>query len=146
MNKLVVSSLKSEVVRFAREGNAARKLIQSTTREARYDAWNEKRAIGEGARVALLAYAFARGVPYRVVEPTSRERPADYSRTPAEWRREFASQIAVWMDYDHAPVDAMLAWLEVPETAERRARREARIAASRQLRAARRVAEARRVA
>lgn len=146
MNKLIVSSLKSEVVRFADEGRAARKVIQATTHEARYAAWNEKRAVGEAARIAMLAYAFARGVPYRVVEPTAREKPADYGRTPAEWRREFASRIAVWMDYDHPPVDALLAWLEVPEALDRRARREAQVAASRRLRAERRAADARRVA
>ncbi len=120
--------------------------IQRTTGKARYLAWNEKRVIGEEARLYLLAYAFARGVPYRVVEPTAREKPSECGASVEAWRDAFASSIAFRTCAEADLAKEVRAWLEVPEAADRRARREAREASARAARAARRSADARRVA
>jgi hypothetical protein len=54
--------------RLSRE---ARSAIRATSGLDRYNAWAEKRSIGAHTRDLLLAYAFLRGVPYRVCEPVT---------------------------------------------------------------------------
>ena len=51
---------------------AARTTIRETSGLDRYDAWNKKRGIGAHTRDLLLVYAFLRGMPYRRVEPVTR--------------------------------------------------------------------------
>lgn len=49
----------------------ARAKIRETSGPDRYEAWAEKRIIGAHTRDLLLAYAFLRGMPYRVCEPVT---------------------------------------------------------------------------
>jgi hypothetical protein len=51
---------------------AARAKIRETSGLDRYEAWTEKRSVGAHTRDLLLAYAFLRGMPYRVCEPITR--------------------------------------------------------------------------
>lgn len=92
-------------------------------------------------RAGHLAYAMLRGVPYRVVEPKTRELTAYQTRKLA-----VAVALTAMVDGPDVPSsavdtsggsvagnalrDEVLAWLAVPEAPERRTWREAREAAS----------------
>ena len=65
-------TLKARIKDAAARGRAVRHRINEAAGLERYALWNEKRSIGDEARVALLAYGFLRGVPYRRIEPHCR--------------------------------------------------------------------------
>ena len=85
-------------------------------------------------RAALLALAFARGVPYRVLEPVTREAkeyasavPAKQARAHARWRAQMAREVAQALAGRHAALytaEQIAAWLAEPEPPARRAARE----------------------
>jgi hypothetical protein len=64
--------LKNAVKTLAAEGVSLRRRIQAASGPERHRLWNEKREVGWRARNALLAYAFARNVPYSRTEPRCR--------------------------------------------------------------------------
>jgi hypothetical protein len=68
-----IAGLKNSVKALAAEGAALRAAIQQASGPERHRLWGEKRRVGSQARQALLAYGFARGVPYRRIEPRCRE-------------------------------------------------------------------------
>lgn len=72
--------LKEVVKSFAARGVEARASIQGLKGKDREHAWNDKRDIGQGARAALLAYAFVRKMPYRVLEKKCVEDASDWGR------------------------------------------------------------------
>src|SRR5512147_2106595 len=86
---------------------------------------------GARARAALLAYAYARGMPYRRVEPVTRQ-AKEYAACPSEawraelhaaWRKHLAARVVAEL-IGNAPADcrvaidqaSVAAWLAVPET------------------------------
>ncbi len=75
--------IKQTVKTLAAEGRNIRvEKIRTTTGLERDAAWHEKRAVGSKARVALLAYAFARGRTYRSCEPKAGEDALDHLYSP----------------------------------------------------------------
>lgn len=68
-----IAGLKNSVKALAAEGAALRVAIQQASGAERHRLWGEKRRVGGQARDALLAYGFARGMPYRRIEPRCRE-------------------------------------------------------------------------
>ena len=68
-----IAVLKNNVKALAAQGAALRVAIHQTAGPERHRLWCEKRRVGAEARRALLAYGFARGVPYRRIEPRCRE-------------------------------------------------------------------------
>lgn len=123
MKKSELGWLRSKIKDLAGQGTAIRHRIQAAFNRARYDLWNDKRSIGDEARWMLLAYAFLRDVPYRMVEPTATV-PATMNCTEEEWFKDIAGRIACRAERDDREV-AVLAWLKVPEATDRKARREA---------------------
>jgi len=96
----------------------------------RRDLRAEKKAHGAVTRDHLLVYAYLRGVPYRVVEPTAAAAVGESLR--AAHRRWWAEQLLKLARNvaSHAPAellskDAIVAWLATPESAERAAVRAA---------------------
>ncbi|MFA5203055.1 MAG: hypothetical protein WC708_01505 [Lentisphaeria bacterium] len=74
--KFQLSALKTEIKRLANDGRALNKEISSTDDIERHVLRREKALIGRKAREYLLAYAFLRGIPYKVLEG---ENNASYS-------------------------------------------------------------------
>lgn len=143
--KALISTLKTQVVELRHEAAALRVRIHNARGRERYDLWNDKRALGDTARVVLLAYAYARNVPYRAVEPKSRNLP---ETLPPQELQHLAKIHAAWITCYLTPARAdcpipgteaaVAAWLTVPETPSRRAKRESAEAAGRQRKEARR--------
>lgn len=127
MKKSELSALRTSIKMLAAQGSDIHRRIGESRDRARYDLWNEKRGVGVNARDALLAYAFLRGVPYRVVEPTASQAVRAYGQ-PAVVAGSVAGAIPA---NQRTPEDGqqIAAWLLVPEIDERRAWREARMAA-----------------
>jgi hypothetical protein len=85
------------------ESQAIRKQIHATSGLDRYNLWAKKRAYGSDTRYLLLAYAFLRGMPYRVCEPEGSSPPSTilirrkasphYPDEMIEWVVENADQI-----------------------------------------------------
>jgi hypothetical protein len=69
--------IRAELRQREQESRAIRKQINESSGMARWAFWEEKRNYGGATRDLLLAYAFLRGMPYRVCEPKTSE---DYSR------------------------------------------------------------------
>ena len=72
----LTNNLKQQIKTLASQGKALHKQIielraQPDTGPERFRLWMDKRAVGAQARRLLLAYAYARGVPYKAVEPNS---------------------------------------------------------------------------
>lgn len=138
MKKSELVWLRAEIAKYAADGTAIRGKINEARDRARYDLWNEKRVVGLEARRRLLAYAFLRGVPYRVVEPTS-VKPGDLGCSEEAWHKDLAQSVSYYTlpdperDQNNAAValvyQEVLAWLAVPEQTDRKAVREAREAA-----------------
>ena len=74
--KFQLLALKTEIKRLASDGRVLNKKISSTADVERHILRREKASIGRKAREYLLAYAFLRGVPYKVLEG---EKNASYS-------------------------------------------------------------------
>jgi len=122
MKKSQLVGLRARIAELAAQGRAIRAQIQKAFARARYDLWNDKRSIGNEARWMLLAYAFLRDIPYRVVEPT-----AVHSGQIHGGSKGLA--IAVAREAKLPDSAAVEAWLAVPEQIDRKARREAASAA-----------------
>lgn len=140
----LIQAQKTRVCELAREGAGVRVKIQKARDRERYDLWNEKRSIGDSARVALLAYAFLRGTPYRNVE--SRCRDLDQPQHPVlleAARRSLAMSIE-YEFHKSAPglLESVIAWLSVPETEARKTKRAAAEAAGKARREERRTTNA----
>ncbi len=71
--KTVILQLKKFVCTCALAGLAIAKEIPQTSGMTRWCTWEEKRQAGVLTRHALLAHAFARGVPYVALEAKVRE-------------------------------------------------------------------------
>lgn len=72
----LTNNLKSQIKTLASQGKAIHRQIielraQPDTGPERCQLWMNKRAVGAEARRVLLAYAYARGVPYKAVEPNA---------------------------------------------------------------------------
>ena len=126
--KSELQGLRARIAELAAQGVAIRSKIGAARERARYDLWNEKRAVGDGVRDLLLAYAFLRGVPYRVAEPTAREKPAWFGGAVETWRATWSATIAERVR-EVVPSEGLearvLAWLTEPEPEAHKARREA---------------------
>jgi hypothetical protein len=144
MKRRELVELRDEIKASAAQGREVRARIHATRDRERYDAWNEKRRVGTGARELMLACAFLRGVPYRVVEPTCGEslESQRYDAVQRKWITEvgwwFRKQILVIAQrFDPSRTEAeILAWAQAPEDPARRALREgvSRFAREQQLR------------
>lgn len=71
--KTAILQLKKFVCACAIAGSVAAKRVSETSGMERWGHWAEKRNVGWSTRHALLAYAFARGVPYSALEARVRE-------------------------------------------------------------------------
>lgn len=140
----LIQAQKTRVCAFAREGASVRAKIHKARDRERYDLWNEKRSIGDDARWALLAYAFLRGKPYRHVEPKCRDlNPALNANALLYARKAMARAImGAGTQLMFGTHEALVAWLSVPETEDRRTKREAAEAAGKARREERRKANA----
>lgn len=126
--KSELSVLRSRISDLTEQGRKAWRRIRASRGLDRWLAWEEKRSIGEEARTCFLSYAFLRGVPYRVVEPT-----ASFNGMPEDvWRKLLTRRIiGALRGYAPDTVDPtlwpeqVLAWVSVPEDPARAARREA---------------------
>ena len=76
MEATKISQLKSEIKAVADEGRACRQKINASKGLERDHWWNEKRAVGDGARGLLIAYGLLRGMPYERMERHCREEPS----------------------------------------------------------------------
>lgn len=95
------SQLKSEIKNLADEGRRIRiEKIRPSLDYARYEAWEEKRKVGSRARLFLLAYAFFRGVPYRVVEKKCKEDEEKVYRNILAYRIH-KTLLSVLPQYEH---------------------------------------------
>lgn len=93
------------------------------------------------ARTVFLAYAFLRGVPYRVVEPTARPLFTGMGCYEGSFVSNIAALVA-WANGEVVPNERVKSWLAQPEPAAHLAKRLAREAAAKQVREAQRVAYA----
>jgi len=73
LKKKDLPGLRAEIKRLADEGRAYHSRIRAARGPERHALRMEKKDVGEGARVLLLAYALLRGVPYRALEARCRE-------------------------------------------------------------------------
>lgn len=132
-NRMDVSGLKKTVITLALQGRDARQVIRETTHRDRDKAWVLKRRIGCDAREAFLAYAYARGVPYRSVEPVTHSR-VEASAIAACFRNaglspRDANDIQSWMDLPEDPeraterAEKLKAWFARRDAARASARR-----------------------
>jgi hypothetical protein len=136
VKKSELVGLRGKIAEFAAAGRAIRLKIQAAFARAKYDLWNDKRAVGVDARHALLAYAYLRGIPYRIAEPTA---GTPQGRTEESCRKELAGEIACAAQQTPPAVVAdIAAWLAVPEQTDRKARRLAAEQAGRERRQANR--------
>ncbi len=71
---------KEKIKALAGQSAEARKEIRSSKGMDRWHAWEGKRSIGQSARAVYLAYAYFRGVPYRVLEPKCLEDSGDTTK------------------------------------------------------------------
>ena len=104
--------LKAKIKDWAAQGKALRGRIQASAGPERHALWNEKRAVGAEARVALLAYGFLRGVPYARIEPHCRPhgRPR-VAALLAAWAAQLGIQ-PVWKKPTSPEPDAETLWSE----------------------------------
>lgn len=109
-SKKDLSALKTEIKRLAAEGRAHNPLIQAARGPERHRLRGEKAGIGWHARMALLAYAYLRGVPYRVLEPRTRETLSSFwlTRVLDQWDPSPAA----------TPDDDVRAWLATEPASE----------------------------
>jgi len=123
MKKSELSVLRFRIAALAEQGRAIGRQIREASGRARYDLWNDKRSLGDDARALLLAYAFLRDVPYRVVEPTA-VTPSGWQDD--RWQAGLAARIEASADGASivAPKEQVQSWLAVPETEERREARQ----------------------
>lgn len=70
--------IKEELKSRQAESQDIRKHIHTSSGKDRWNLWQKKRFWGQDTRVLLLAYAFLRGVPYRVCEPKIRLNSGPY--------------------------------------------------------------------
>lgn len=76
--KTAIRKLKHDVKERASQGKAIRQEIHALgkapeTGQERSLLWDRKRGVGEGARLSHLAYGLLRGLPYKIMEPKTRE-------------------------------------------------------------------------
>src|SRR5882724_2684321 len=91
VKKSELVNLRSEIAKRVAESRGIRKNINASSGMAKWALWNDKRSVGSETRDLLLAYAFLRGVPYRVVEPTAK---VPDGRTLDGWLKSLAIDIA----------------------------------------------------
>ena len=68
VRKEKVKQLKKQCKRLAADGVACRNKIRETSGMDRYHAWDEKRAVGDVARIHYIAYGLLRGRDYGTIE------------------------------------------------------------------------------
>jgi hypothetical protein len=122
LKKKDLPALKAEIKRLAAEGRAYNSRIQDAHGPERHRLRGEKGSIGWDARMLLLAYAFLRGVPYRVLEPKCLEDTSSYLRKPLihwtglavkEWdpqkHEEIEEQVEAWFNVELPTVEEVAA-------------------------------------
>lgn len=107
--------IKAELRQREQESRAIRKQIHESSGLIRWSLWQDKRSYGSGTRDLLLAYAFLRGVPYRVCEaktvPNSGPYPSCIERCLKARGHEVAKEaIEQWLKIEPpAPVEQVAA-------------------------------------
>lgn len=74
--KQAVESIKNQIKHNVEQSYAIRSKIHQAKGKERHALWNEKRAVGEGTRYLLLAYACLRGKQYDRIEPVGSSIPS----------------------------------------------------------------------
>jgi hypothetical protein len=102
MEKTAIVKLKTFVCDCARKGQEIAAQIPKARDVERWQLWYDKRNYGWPTRHALLAYAFARGVPYAALEVRVRD-----GNGPS------VSRIEAWLQEAGVPLEAgaVEAWL-----------------------------------
>lgn len=111
MEKKTVAKLKQFVRECALAGAEAARKVAETSGMARWRHWEKKRAAGVPARHALLAYAYARGVPYSLLEPRFRDGNGLSAIRVEAWLAEAGvpfndGDVAVWLQGERKAVAA----------------------------------------
>lgn len=90
-----------------------------------------------GDRIVFLAYGFLRGTPYRVMEPTSRPFFEVYGHDA----KSLIPNLVALLAHHGAEVteEAILAWMDVPETETRRVKRQEAMTKAQERRTAHRI-------
>lgn len=86
--KTAILQLKKFVCTCAIAGAVAAKKVSETSGMERWGHWVDKRDAGWPTRHALLAYAFARNVPYAMLEPKNREGNGPSAARVESWLKE----------------------------------------------------------
>jgi hypothetical protein len=73
--KQAISTIKATIKHQVAQSREIRKCIHESKGKERYALWNKKRAVGEGTRYLLLAYACLRGKSYDRTEPVGSSVP-----------------------------------------------------------------------
>lgn len=107
--KTAILQLKKFVCTCAIAGAVAAKKISETSGMERWGHWVDKRDAGWPTRHALLAYAFARGVPYAALEARVRD-----GNGPS------VNRVEAWLQEAGIPVEAgaVEAWIAGQQKAE----------------------------
>jgi hypothetical protein len=119
--KEAILKLKNEIKQCTIAGRAIGEKIRQSKGLDRYQLWNAKRSVGDGARYVLLAYACLRERPYLTVERKVRQgnEPSATSihnallealgdTQKAEWTRE---RVKAWLEWK--PVSTTQETIEV---------------------------------
>jgi hypothetical protein len=86
--KTAILQLKKFVCTCAIAGAVAAKRVSETSGMERWGHWADKRDAGWPTRHALLAYAFARSVPYASLEAKNRDGNAPSAERVEAWLKE----------------------------------------------------------
>ncbi len=94
-----------------------RKAIRDSVREAKSQAWNEKRSYGWYTRHLLLTYAMLRGLPYAVCERNCHEAPSCHriEKIAEEFGAPRSNEfIQAWVQGEEPPVETSAAPTPLP--------------------------------
>lgn len=106
--KEAILKLRNEVKQCTTAGRAIGEKIRQAKGLDRYQLWNAKRSLGDGARYVFLAYGCLRCMPYARIEQKTRKDngPSPTYITSAIWEALDEAQKPAW------PRERVQAWLK----------------------------------
>lgn len=111
--KQAIDTLRKNIKSSTLQSRAIRKRIHEASGKDRWDLWENKRHLGSGSRIQLLAYAMIRGRGYELVEATCAVVPS-----ATAIHREIMSVLAPDSpERERYTVDQVRAWLKRPVAA-----------------------------
>jgi hypothetical protein len=110
VKKIACEKFRASLREQMEESQISVRAIQQTSGKERESAWDQKRCVGRDTRYILLAYAFLRGVPYKVLESFTAGGNEPSFRSIA-----YAGLSVAGLAFDE---DAICAWLNGEKPAE----------------------------